>query len=248
MDGMLHSLSPAQLLYSAGIVTVAYLIRGIAGFGSGLIAIPLLLLLNLPITLVVPLVVALDYLASASQGIKNRRAIAWREIWPLLPFSFVGVALALYVFKTIDGALLRHSLAVFIILYATYTLLAKLPRKIYHRGWAVPAGSLGGLIGTLFGTGGPFYVIYLQLRRLDKTPFRATFAAIFLIDGAGRIAGYLLLGFFTLDFSWLLAVLLPVMLLSLYLGGRIHLAFSQETFKRAISVLLVVSGIALLLK
>jgi uncharacterized membrane protein YfcA len=91
-------------------------------------------------------------------------------------------------------------------------------------------------------------VIYLQLRRLDKTAFRATFATIFLIDGAGRIAGYLLSDFFTLEFLWLLIVLLPVMLSSLYLGGRIHLRFSQETFKRAISVLLVVSGIALLLK
>lgn len=248
MDGMLHSLSLTQLLYGPGIVTVAYLVRGIAGFGSGLIAIPLLLLLNLPIAQVVPLVVALDYIASASQGVKNRQAIVWRDIWPLLPFTFLGVTLAIYLFKTIDAVLLQRGLAAFIILYAVYTLLAKRPGQTHSRWWAVPAGSLGGLIGTLFGTGGPFYVIYLQLRRLNKTPFRATFASIFLIDGTSRIAGYLLSGFVTLEFLWLLAVLLPVMLLSLYLGGRIHLAFSQETFKCAISVLLVVSGIALLLK
>ena len=91
-------------------------------------------------------------------------------------------------------------------------------------------------------------MIYLQLRHLSKTPFRTAFATIFLIDGTSRIAGYLLSGFFTLEFLWLLAVLLPVMLISLYLGGRIHLTLSQETFKRAISVLLVVSGIVLLLK
>jgi uncharacterized protein len=248
MDDMLRSLSLTQLLYGSSIVTVAYLIRGIAGFGSGLIAIPLLLLLDLPIALVVPLVVALDYIASASQGIKHRQAVAWREIWPLLPFAFLGVALAIYLFKTIDAVLLQRSLAVFIILYAVYTLLAKSPRQIHTRWWAVPAGGLGGLIGTLFGTGGPFYVIYLQLRHLNKTPFRATFATIFLIDGTSRIAGYLFSGFFTLEFLWLLAVLLPVMLISLYLGGQIHLTLSQETFKRAISVLLVVSSIVLLLK
>jgi uncharacterized protein len=86
------------------------------------------------------------------------------------------------------------------------------------------------------------------LRHLNKTPFRATFATIFLIDDTSRIAGYLLSGFFTLEFLWLLAVLLPVMLTSLYLGGRIHLTLAQETFKRAISVLLVVSSIVLLLK
>lgn len=248
MDGALESLSLTQFVFCFSVIAVAYLVRGIAGFGSGLIAIPLLLLLSLPIALVVPLIVALDYLASASQGIKNRRAIAWREIWPLLSFTFLGVTLALYLFQTIDAALLRRSLAAFIILYAVYALLAKPPQQVHARWWAVPAGGFGGLIGTLFGTGGPFYVIYLQLRRLDKTAFRATFATIFLIDGASRIAGYLFSGFFTLEFLWLLIVLLPVMGLSLYLGGRIQLTFSQEAFKRAISVLLVVSGIALLLK
>ncbi len=245
---MLLSLPLTQLLYAASIIAVAYLVRGIAGFGSGLISIPLLVLLGLPIALVVPLVVTLDYLGSASQGIKNRHAVAWRDLWPLLPFTFLGVALAIYLFKTIDAALLQRSLAIFIILYAVYALLAKPPRQVHTRWWAVPAGSLGGLVGTLFGTGGPFYVIYLQLRRLNKTPFRATFATIFLIDGTGRIAGYLISGFITLEFLWLLAVLLPVVLICLYLGGRIHLAFSQETFKRVISVLLVVCGIVLLLK
>lgn len=248
MDGALESLSLTHFVFCFSVIAVAYLVRGIAGFGSGLIAIPLLLLLSLPIVLVVPLIVALDYLASASQGIKNRRAIAWRAIWPLLPFTVLGVALALYLFQTIDATRLRRGLAVFIILYAVYTLLAKPPQQVHTHWWAVPAGAFGGLIGTLFGTGGPFYVIYLQLRRLDKTPFRATFATIFLIDGANRIAGYLFSGFFTLEFLWLLIVLLPVMGLSLYLGGQIHLTFSQEVFKRAISVLLVISGIALLLK
>jgi uncharacterized protein len=40
-------------------VFVAYLVRGVAGFGSGLIAVPLLSLAA-PVPAVVPLVVALD--------------------------------------------------------------------------------------------------------------------------------------------------------------------------------------------
>lgn len=248
MNDPLTSLSLVQVSVGLTVVAVAYLLRGIAGFGSGLIAIPLLLLLNLSITTVVPLVVTLDYIASASQGIKNRQAIQWREIWPLMPFSILGVALAIYMFKTVDGQMLRRGLAVFIILYAAYSLLGKPVQRDHSRGWAVPAGGFGGLIGTLFGTGGPFYVIYLQLRRLDKTGFRATFATIFLLDGATRLFGYLISGFFDLKFLTLLIILLPLVLLALYIGGRIYTAFSQESFKRAISVLLAVSGIALLLK
>lgn len=248
MEGLPDSLLHPQWFFLLGVTALSYLVRGIAGFGSGLIAIPLMLLLNVPIALAVPLVVTLDFIASASQGIHNRQAIAWHTIWPLLPFSFIGVGLALYLFKTTDAALLMHALAVFILLYAAYSLLIKPPQGAHTRWWALPAGGCAGLIGTLFGTGGPFYIMYLQLMRLDKTPFRATFASVFLIDGTGRIAGYLISGFFSADFVWLLVVLLPMMFLSLYLGGRIHVRIGQETFKRAISALLMVSGIILLFK
>jgi uncharacterized membrane protein YfcA len=244
---MLIGLTSTQLIYTFTVIVAAYVVRGIVGFGSGLIAIPLLVI-NLPLALVVPLVVTLDYIASASQGLKNREHINWREIFPLLPFTILGVGLALYLLKTVDAKLLMRSLGVFILLYALYNLLIKRPPHNYSRRWAAPAGALGGLVGTLFGTGGPFYVIYLQLRSLEKSQFRATFAAIFLLDGTYRIGGYFLTGFFNVNLLLLLAVTLPVMAVSIYLGGRIHTTVSQETFKRGISLLLLASGAALLLK
>jgi uncharacterized membrane protein YfcA len=248
MDGLFNSVPKITLLYGASIIVVAYLVRGVTGFGSGLISTPLLLLLNLPITLVVPLVVALDYIASVSHGVKNRRSIAWLEIWPLLPFSFLGVAVAIVLFKNLDARVLRYGLAVLIIIYAIYSLTGKQPERIHPRTWAIPAGGLGGLIGTLFGTGGPFYVIYLRLRRLGKTAFRATLASIFLIDGGVRLLGYMLSGFVTTEFLSLLVMLSPVMLVSLYVGGRLHVGASQETLSRAICVLLGISGAVLLIR
>jgi hypothetical protein len=46
-------------VYSGLVLLLAYWVRGMAGFGSGLIAVPLLTL-AWPVTVVVPLVVALD--------------------------------------------------------------------------------------------------------------------------------------------------------------------------------------------
>jgi hypothetical protein len=46
-------------------------VRGIACVGSGLIAIRLLAL-SFPLTLVVPLVVLLDFVGSAGQGVRTR--------------------------------------------------------------------------------------------------------------------------------------------------------------------------------
>lgn len=155
---------------------------------------------------------------------------------------------AIHLLQTVDAQVLLKALAVFIMLYALYSLSGRNPESAHSRWWAVPAGGLGGLIGTTFGTGGPFYVVYLQMRRLDKTQFRATFAAIFLLDGANRLAGYFLSGMLTLEFFRMLAMALPVMMAGIYLGGRAHTTIGQEAFRRGIGVLLICSGVALLLR
>lgn len=246
---LLDALTPLQIFIAAAILAVAYLVRGLAGFGSGLIAVPLLTLLTpLSLGLVVPTIVLLDYMASLSQGVKNRRDIRWREIIPMIPFSLIGVLIALLFMSRSDALLLTKALGVFIILFALYTLSGYTPHKGAARGWGVLAGVSGGMIGTLFGTGGPFYVTYFKARGLEKGQFRATFAAIFLMDGAGRLTGYATSGYFTVKFLTLVATALPVMAVFLYIGGHIHTRISQATFQRAISMLLIVSGAALLAK
>lgn len=244
---MVELLSPLQMVLAVAILCVAFFIRGIAGFGSGLIAIPLLALL-LPLPLVVPAVGLLDYVASTTHGVQHRDAIAWRDIVPLLPFSFIGVVAALYLFRTVDALLLRKVLGGFVLAYGLYSLLYAGPAHQGARWWAIPAGGFGGLIGTLFGTGGPFYVIYLRLRALDPIAFRATVATIFFIDGAARIAGYLVSGFYTGQTLFAFAVALPITALALFAGGRLHTTIAPRTFQRGIGLLLVVSGLSLLLR
>ena len=244
---MIESLSLLQLLLAVLFLIVAYFIRGIAGFGSGLIAIPLLAMM-LPVTLVVPVIGLLDYLASMTHGTSNRHAIAWRDILPLLPFSFIGVAAALYLLKTTDALVLRKVLGGFVTVYGVYSLIYAGPSRQGTRWWAIPAGGFGGLVGTLFGTGGPFYVIYLRLRGLDMTAFRATVATIFFIDGGARIVGYFASGFYTRQTMLTFAMAIPIMLVALYAGGKVRTTISPRTFQRAIGLLLVVSGLSLLLR
>ncbi len=244
---MLDAFSPLHWAIAALVVSLAYLVRGIAGFGSGLIAIPLLALM-LPLTLVVPLIGLLDYIASLGHGLKHREAIRWRELLPLLPFTLIGVVTALFLFQTLDAALLSRVLGGFVLFYGLYSLLGREPEGQGSRLWSPLAGGLGGLVGTLFGTGGPFYVIYLHYRGLDKTAFRATIATIFLLDGASRIIGYGVSGLYTWDS--LIGVLagLPLMVAAMWLGGHIHLSLSQAQFRRGIGVLLIGAGLALILK
>lgn len=247
MQQMLTSLTLQQLLVSILILAAAYTFRGVTGFGSGMIAIPLLTL-TMPLTFVVPCINVLDVSASLVHGWRHREHTQWRELVPVLPFTAVGVLLALYVLKSVHPDILVHGLGLFILAFALYNLIGPELRRRGSRMWAVPAGSLGGLIGTLFGTGGPWYVIYFQLRGLSKSMFRSTIATLFLLDGGMRFSGYAISGFYTRDMVLWIALAFPVMILGLIIGGRIHTGITQRQFQRAIGILLVVSGIALLSK
>lgn len=244
---MLETFSLSQIALSIFIIVLAFLIRGIAGFGSGLIAIPLLALM-FPLPIVVPVVGLLDFIAASSHGLKHRKSISWRTIFPLLPFTFMGIVAALYLFKTVDAYLLRKGLGIFILMFAFYTLFVKTQGLQGSRYWAIPAGLFGGFISALFGTGGPFYVLYLRVMHLDKQVFRATAAAIFLIDGSSRIVGYFASGFYSVNTLILVGIALPLMVLGLYIGEHIHTSLSQQDFQRGISLILIVSGIALVVQ
>ncbi len=226
------------------ILFVAYLVRGMVGFGSGLIAIPLLALQH-PLSLVVPMVVLLDWLGSGAQGMKNRDAIVWSELLPMLPFTLGGVAIALYVFMNFEPAGLEHALGLFVLVFAVYQILP-LPALSGSRIWCAPAGLFGGLVGTLFGTGGPFYMIYLTIRGLEKRSLRASFAAYFLVDGSLRLVGFLGVGMLGANLLVTLLQWLPAAALGLLIGGRIHTDIPATTFKYLISLLLVFSGYRLL--
>jgi len=234
-------------IYTLVIMLVAYGFRGITGFGSGLIAIPLLALIY-PLHFVVPFITMLDWLASVLHGVRHRKEIQWPLILPALPFTLIGIAIALFLFKTIDASILVKVLGIFILCFAVYSLIAPTLKPHTSRIWAAPAGLLGGIVSTLFGTGGPFYVIYLQFQGLPKGLFRATVATIFAIEGVLRIIGYSAIGFYTSELLFLSLIGLPVMIIAMNVGGHIHTNISQLTFQRAIGILLIGSGIALLYK
>ncbi len=244
---MFDSLPPHQILISVAILAAAYTFRGVTGFGSGLIAIPLLTL-SMPLTFVVPCINVLDVSASLVHGWRHREYTQWRELLPVLPFTALGVMVALYLLKSVHPDIMVHALGIFILLFAFYSLAGPEIKKHCSRKWASIAGSLGGMIGTMFGTGGPLYVVYFQLRGLPKSMFRSTIATLFLLDGGLRFTGYVASGFYNHDKVLWIVLAFPVMVLGLFFGGRIHTGITQRQFQQAIGILLVVSGLALLIK
>jgi len=248
----MDTLTPLQAIFCSLVVVAAFAVRGGAGFGGGVIAVPLLALV-LPLQLIVPLMTALNFMASIGHGVRHRRLIQWGDMKRLMPPAMLGIGLGLYLFAVVDARPLSRALGVFVILYALYAFsMAGRPPQVAER-WMKPLaaamGASAGLVSTLFGgAAGPLFVIYLNARQLDKNQFRATITAIMVCMSVVRLGGYASLGF--LDWSGLqyLVVAIPMMLIGGYVGNRLVRRIDQRRFDRALGALLIVSGAALLLK
>lgn len=244
---MIETISSTHYISALLIIVTAYTFRGITGFGSGLIAIPLLALF-MPLTFVVPFISILDISASVIHTIHTRKYIAWKILLRALPFAVIGVSVALFIIKTLDTQVLVKALGIFIILFAIYSLISPKLKKNDSPIWPVFGGFFGSFIGTLFGTGGPFYVFYFHLQDMDKSVFRATCAATFLLDGLIRATGFTLSGFYTTTVLLNILYALPVMFIAMYIGEHLHTNITQRSFQRAIGIFLIFSGMALILK
>lgn len=229
------------------IILGAYFIRGITGFGSGLIAVPLLALF-LPLQTVVPTVLVLDFSAALVMSRNARTHVQWSEIKPLLPTTLLGIIIGVTLLVSLPREPLLTALALFVILFGLRYLLNIHGDRRISRGWSVPAGLSGGLIGALFGTGGPPYVIYLTHRIKDKSQLRATLSGLFLLDGSFRVLTFLVTGLLGLHLVPLLIASAPVMALALYLGHRVHVGISNRQMLVLIGTLLLISGASLLIK
>jgi len=235
-----------QITVIISAVVVAYTIKGLSGFGAGLIAIPILSLV-LPVTLAVPAVSLLSYGANLTQSFRLKHNASWTDILPLIPFCLMGVVLALWLLSNVNSQQLSLAMGLFVIAYGLHSLLP-MKQLSGRRIWAIPFGAVGGFIGGLFGSSGFVYVIYLKLRPLNKDQFRASVAMALTLDGTLRISGYIVSGYFTTHVLVLVCLVFPILLLSMKLGNIIHLNINPNRFNQVVSVLLMATGAVLVYK
>jgi len=230
------------------VVVSAYFIRGLTGFGSGLIAVPLLAF-SYPLQTVVPLVLALDFLASFLLGSASTKQADWSEIRRLLPFGAIGAAFGVFALIRFPSVVVLMAMGLFVMYFGMHNVLGIQPQGHVSALWALPAGLIGSTAGALFGTSGPPYIIYLTHRLQDKAAIRATFSWLFVIDGGLRLALFALTGLLLAPETQLaIATALLPMIAGLYLGNKVHLNISKETMLKVVGALLVGSGGSLVAK
>lgn len=226
----------------------AYVIFGIAGFGSALIASPVLAL-YIPIAKIVPLLALMDLCAACINVSRDGRKADWRELRRLVPMMVLGSLVGAAILLTARPESLLLALGVFVVGYALYSLSGLKPQRRFSPATAIPFGGVGGVFSALFGSGGFIYAIYLSGRLDDKEALRITQTTLIGLSTLTRVVLFALAGVY-LDTSvlWLALLLAPGMVLGITLGRRMTLKMSREQFLKVINLVVLGSGVMLIVR
>jgi uncharacterized protein len=237
--------SPEVLLLAALIVAATYCVFGMTGFGSTVLALPLLAHL-LPLKFAVALMLLLDLTASLTLMSRARGAVRKDELLRIVVFLFAGMALGVTLLIRLPERPLLVALGIFLLAYAAYCLAGRTAGTLAPA-WAAPIGVVAGGFSALFGTGGVLLVVYFAGRLTDKSELRATTAASILVSSGTRAVLFGATGLLAQDGLLLSALaLLPSVFIGLFVGQRLHARVDPRHVLRAVYLLLVISGLSLL--
>ena len=178
---------------------------------------------------------------------QQRQHVEPARIWPFVAGGLVGVLIGVHFLAYTDAGALKIVLAVFLIAFGAYALLA--PKLPAVTGGGRPAdvsiGFIGGILGGLGGYSGVLPTIWTQLRGWPKEMARAVYQPYVIVMQAVTLAGILWVARDRADLK-LLVMILPPLFLGTWIGWKLYGKLDDRRFRQAIAVLLIASGFTLI--
>jgi uncharacterized membrane protein YfcA len=239
-------------LLFALIVLLSYTTHALSGFGSMIIAVTLGMHLY-PIDTILPILVPLDIVLNAYLMIRHRRLIERRLLLlRILPFMGVGLLAGIALFNYLHSAILKIIYGCFIILVSARELYIHCGKvrerrslsRLEEAAWLIT----GGIFQGVFASGGP-PVVYVSGRILpDKSVFRSTLSTLWVALNSVLAASFIFTGRINQTSLSRSAMLVPVVILCIVLGERLHIMVDERKFRIIVFALLLCAGIALILR
>jgi uncharacterized membrane protein YfcA len=244
---LLHTnLSWMQFACSAAIVIWAYTVFGLSGFGSSIMAIPLLTQI-LPLRTAVPMILLFDIIFGAMLFARNHHNVHTGELKRIVPAVVVGMVLGLMVLMYAPERPLLFVLGMFVLLHSGWSLLFKRGFHELSQRLAPLFGFSGGMLTSMFGTGGPVYAIYLAGRLREPPQLRATASILVVFTAIVRVVLFGAAGLYMNTAIFYLALMLTPFAFSGYVFGVwLHRRIAPAMVVRVVWAVLIVAGIGLL--
>jgi uncharacterized membrane protein YfcA len=221
-------------------------VSGLAGFGTGLMALGIWLYV-LPPAIAVPLVLICSIVAQTSTLLSFWRVIDFRLVWPFLIGGLAGVPLGTLLIAHADPAGFKLSVGVLLLVFPTVLYFNRTPMAWSFGGRAADAGIgfAGGILGGLAGLSGPLPILWASIRGWGKDERRGVFQTFNWTVLSAALCLQAGTGFVTWQVLRLALLTLPVTIFGAWLGARLYHALSDQNFRDVVLGLLFLSGAGL---
>ncbi len=228
------------------IFLVAGFIQGLSGFGSALLAMPLLTMF-IDLKIAVPLCILNSLLITAYLSLKLRDHIEREKILPLLAGSLPGIFIGVTFLKNAESNILKLLLGLLIVIYCFYSLISNPAPRALHRAWAYIAGFCTGFIGSAFGAGGPPVIIYTTLTGWSRDHIKATLTGFFFSSSLITTVLFALNGLTSpLVIKYFLVSAIFV-LIGVYAGLKLYDRVNRRMYIRIILITLIFLGLLMII-
>jgi len=236
-----------DLALAALVITGAFLVLGLAGFGNGLVALAFLPLVMSPVEAIVLLTIY-TVLATVVIFVPLRADFDPAGLPALLIGSVLGTPLGVWVLAALPASMLTRLIGLVLLAIVALEWLGVYPERLPGRGWALGAGIAAGLLGAAVGTPGPPVVLYTASQGWSPRTIKANLQAFFLVNQAVIMIGYGWAGLLTPRVWWYTALFLAPAALGLLLGMALFTRVDQARFRRIVFAILFASGLLLVVR
>ena len=235
---------PAQLAWIGLTALVAFVVRGVSGFGSSMVGIGSLSIL-LPPVQVVPAFLALELLTTVHLLPGVWRQVDWRSLRWLIGGAMVATPLGLLLLAGLDPNPMRLFVSL-CLLSISLLMLSGLAQRLAPKQTpgplgALAAGAASGVLNGAAGIGGPPAIVF-YFATTGAAISRATLIAYFLFTDVWALAWAGGKGLLTSAAGPLIIVALPFSLAGIWLGQRLYLRLDEAQLRRLIWLLLALLG------
>jgi uncharacterized membrane protein YfcA len=236
------------LLLTIVIIFSSFIINAFAGFGGGILAVPFLVLL-FPLRVTSPFINLLGFSGNILLVKTFYKHIHYRLLIPLVIGNLLGGIIGVHFLVIASNVFLIKLLGIVTLISAIIIFIAD--KKISFKpnffiGTII--GLISGILSALFAVGVAPIILYFSGPLKEKDVFRANCLAFFLANAGTQVLLFAIKGLITHQVLLLFLLSLPVILLSIWLGHKIHVKASEKVFRRVVFATLIFSGIVLLIK
>lgn len=226
------------------VVFVSNIINTITGFAGTMLAMPASMML-IGINEAKVVLNAMAFLSCLWITIRNIRYINKKELAKITAFMFVGMVGGMILFKIAPLDFLLKGYAVFIILIALKKLFIKKEINVPQQ-LMIFVLLLAGVIHGMFVSGGALLVVYAVSALKEKSEFRATLSPVWVLLNGYLMITHIVGGSFTPHVVRMTAICIIPLVVSVWLGNKLHHKINQSVFLKMTYILLLLSGILLI--